>query len=135
MKADDVPRRRLQMLEQAASVRVIPRRGLPRQACAGSGSLRLRLGAKLEQMVLVIPATAPMRREPSGARCAGHSRARPCSSTQMTWSMNRRMFLTASSAMLSYAALPGWAATAVLRTADPDRAARRQRCIEHRRSG
>ena len=115
MKADDVPRRRLQMLEQTASVRVDPEAWLaqaglaPERVVAPAARSQARADGARDS-----GHGADSRRSP-GARCAGHSRARPCLSTQMTWSMNRRMFLTASSAMLSYAALPGWAATAVPR--------------------
>lgn len=61
MKADELPRRRLQMLEQAVSVRIdseawLVRAGLaPERVVAPGGRIRL------EQAVLAVPATSPMR--------------------------------------------------------------------------
>ena len=61
MKPEDLPRRRLQMLEQAVSVRVDPEAWLAHAGLAPERVVAPGGRAKLEQMVLTIPATVPIR--------------------------------------------------------------------------
>ncbi len=61
MKAEDVPRRRLQLLEQAVSVRVDPEAWLGRAGLAPERVVPAGARAKLEQAMLMIPATSPAR--------------------------------------------------------------------------
>ncbi len=60
-KAEEVPRRRLQMLEQAVSVRVDSEAWLARAGLAPERVVAPGARAKLEQVVLAVPATAPVR--------------------------------------------------------------------------
>ena len=61
MKADELPRRRLQMLEQTVSVRIDSEAWLRtgRTGAGASGGSAAR--ARLEQAVLAVPATSPAR--------------------------------------------------------------------------
>ena len=61
MKAEEVPRRRVQMLEQAASVRVDSEGWLARAGLAPERVVAPGARTKLEQAVLVVPATSPAR--------------------------------------------------------------------------
>ncbi len=61
MKEDDLPRRRLQLLEQSASVRVDPEVWLARSGLAPERVVAPGARTKLEQVVLVIAPTSPAR--------------------------------------------------------------------------
>ncbi len=61
MKAEDLPRRRLQMLEQSASVRVDSEAWLARTGLAPERVVAPGARIKLEQVVLVVPPTSPAR--------------------------------------------------------------------------
>jgi hypothetical protein len=61
MKAEETPRRRLQMLEQAVSVRVDAVAWLAKVGMAPERIADPAARAKLEQSVLAMPATAPAR--------------------------------------------------------------------------
>ncbi len=61
MKADDVPRRRLQMLEQSVSVRIDSEAWLARSGLAPERVVAPAARTRLEQTVLVVPATSPAR--------------------------------------------------------------------------
>lgn len=61
MKAEDLPRRRLQMLEQSASVRIDVEAWLQRAGLASERVVPPAGRKKLEQLVLAVPATAPAR--------------------------------------------------------------------------
>ena len=132
MKADDVPRRRLQMLEQAASVRVDPEAWLA-QACAGAGRC----------------ACGSSQARADGARDSGHGADRGEPWGSMRWAQSCSTPPINSNdvehepphvpdGILGHAVVcrvAGLGGNCGTETADPDRAARRQRCIEHRRSG
>ena len=60
-KADELPRRRLQMLEQAVSVRVDAQQWLARTGLAPERVVPPGARTKLEHSVLAVPATAPAR--------------------------------------------------------------------------
>ena len=61
MKAEELPRRRLQMLEQSASVRIDAEAWLQRAGLASERVVTPAGRRKLEQLVLAIPPTAPAR--------------------------------------------------------------------------
>lgn len=61
MKADELPRRRLQMLEQAISVRIDSEAWLARAGLAPERVVAPGARARLEEAVLAVPATSPMR--------------------------------------------------------------------------
>lgn len=61
MKAEDLPRRRLQMLEQTASVRISSEAWLARAGLAPERVVAPGARTNLEQAVLVIPPTSPAR--------------------------------------------------------------------------
>ena len=61
MKAEDLPRRRLQLLEQSASVRVDSEAWLARTGLAPERVVAPGARVKLEQVVLVVPPTSPAR--------------------------------------------------------------------------
>ena len=61
LKADELPRRRLQMLEQAVSVRVDAQEWLARSGLAPERVVPPGARAKLEHAVLAVPATSPAR--------------------------------------------------------------------------
>ena len=61
MKAEELPRRRLQMLEQSVSVRIDAEAWLARAGLASERMVTPTARTKLEQVVLVIPPAAPAR--------------------------------------------------------------------------
>jgi uncharacterized protein (DUF1800 family) len=61
MKADELPRRRLQMLEQAVSVRIDSEAWLGRAGLAPERVVAPGARERLEQAVLAVPATSPAR--------------------------------------------------------------------------
>ena len=61
MKPEELPRRRLQMLEQSVSVRVDSEAWLARAGLAPERVVAPGARTKLEQIVLVVPATSPAR--------------------------------------------------------------------------
>ena len=61
MKAEELPRRRLQMLEQTVSVRIDSEAWLARAGLAPERVVAPGARARLEEAVLAVPATSPMR--------------------------------------------------------------------------
>jgi hypothetical protein len=61
VKADDLPRRRRQMLEQTVSVRIDSEAWLARAGLAPERTVAPGGRGKLEEALLAVPATAPMR--------------------------------------------------------------------------